>query len=90
MADKSREGTTNRGNQAEVILSAALIAKFIDRPARNNKTPWVVTDKETKDVLSKMVKNARIIKGQGSKKVDKMSGTVRLTRAEVVKSSTKA
>ena len=90
MADKSREGTTNRGNQAEVILSAALIAKFIDRPARNNKTPWVVTDKETKDVLSKMVKNARIIKGQGSKKVDKMSGTVRLTRAEVVKSSTRA
>jgi len=78
----SREGTTNRGNQAEVILSAAIIAKFIDRPAKDNKTPWVVTDREIKDVMSKMVKNAKLIPGTG-KNVDKIVGSVKLSRKDI-------
>jgi hypothetical protein len=68
--------TYNRGDIAEVILSAAITAKFLDRPAKGNGTPWVVTDKECKDIVRAVLKNGRITR----KKNDLYKASADVTR----------
>jgi len=77
----------NRGHLSEPILAAALVAKFIDRPTKNNrqKTPWVVTDKEIKDVLKKMFKKVTIKGAKGAAKAQ-MIGSVTMSRSDLIKS----
>lgn len=77
----------NRGHLSEPILAAALVAKFIDRPTKNNrqKTPWVVTDKEIKDVLKRMFKKVTITGAKGSAKAQ-MIGSLTMSRTDLIKS----
>ena len=53
--------SANRGDIAEVILAAAVSAKFYDRPANDNKTPWVVTYNEVLFMVKKILKTGRIV-----------------------------
>ena len=77
----------NRGHLSEPILAAALVAKFIDRPTKNNrqKTPWVVTDKEIKDVLKRMFKKVTIKGAKGAAKAQ-MIGSLTMSRTDLIKS----
>jgi flagellar hook-basal body complex protein FliE len=82
----------NRGNLAEPILAAAIVAKFIDRPTKDNKqkTPWVVTDKELKDVLKKMFKKVKVQPAKSKTSKPQMVGEVKLERKDILESVKKS
>ena len=61
MASNSKKISVNRGDIAEVILAAAVSAKFYDRPAHDNKTPWLVTHDEVLSMVKKILKTGRIV-----------------------------
>ena len=61
MASNSKKINVNRGDIAEVILAAAVSAKFYDRPAHDNKTPWLVTHDEVLSMVKKILKTGRIV-----------------------------
>ena len=74
--------SANRGDVAEVILAASVSAKFYDRPAKDNKTPWIVTQDEVESMVKKILKNGRIVsQRQDIVKVDsKVKGKITLPK----------